>query len=103
MKIRKGDTVKIIAGADRGKTGAVVRVLPETEQLVVDGLNMRTRHRRPRRAGEKGQKIQFAAPLHISNAQLVCTKCSKPTRVGFKKLDDGKVRVCRLCHETLGK
>jgi len=101
MKIRKGDTVKIIAGTDRGKTGAVVRVLPDRDQLIVDGLNIRTRHRRPSRAGEKGQKIQFAAPLHVSNAKLLCPKCGKPTRVGFKKLADGKVRVCRLCNETL--
>ena len=103
MKIRKGDTVKIVTGSARGKSGTVVRVLSDSRRIVVDGANLRTRHRRPRRAGEKGQTMQFAAPLHISNVMLLCPKCGKPTRVAFKKLADEKVRACRLCNETIVK
>ncbi|MEK7516884.1 MAG: 50S ribosomal protein L24 [Patescibacteria group bacterium] len=103
MKIRKGDMVKIVTGSARGKTGTVIRVLSGSDRIVVDGANLRTRHRRPRRGGEKGQTTQFAAPLHVSNAMLLCPKCGKPTRVGFKNLADEKVRVCRLCNEPIVK
>lgn len=98
MKIKKGDKVKIIAGKERGKTGTVTRVLPEAGRIVVEGINMLTKHQRPRREGEKGTKIKFAAPLNASNAILVCPKCGKTTRIGFSQEENGKrMRSCKKC------
>lgn len=102
MKIKKGDKVKIITGKDKGKEGKVLQVLPEKEKIVVEGLNLAVKHVRPRRAGEKGQRIQFPVPLNISNVLLICTKCSKPTRVGYKLLEnDKKLRMCKKCKEII--
>lgn len=102
MKIKKGDKVKIIAGKDGGKEGKILQVLPQREKIVVEGLNLVVKHMRPRRAGEKGQRIQFPAPLQISNALLICPKCNKPTRVGYKILENKKkVRMCKKCKEVI--
>ncbi|MGC9049192.1 MAG: 50S ribosomal protein L24 [Patescibacteria group bacterium] len=102
MKIKKGDTVQIISGKDRGKRGRVLKVLPKKNKLIVEGLNLLYRHVKPRREGEKGQRIQFPAPLSISNVMFVCPKCSQPIRVGYKILTDGrKVRWCRKCKEII--
>lgn len=102
MKIKKGDKVKILAGKDRGKTGAVTRVLPEAGRIVVEGINMLTKHQRPRREGEKGTKIKFAAPLNVSNAILICPKCGKTTRAGHSQEEGGrKMRACKKCKGTI--
>jgi len=102
MKIKKGDKVKIIAGKDKGKQGRILQVLPKEGKVVVEGLNLVIKHVRPRRAGEKGQRIQFPAPLNISNVMLICTKCDKPTRVGYKILENKKkVRICKRCKEVI--
>ncbi|MFA6388734.1 MAG: 50S ribosomal protein L24 [Patescibacteria group bacterium] len=102
MKIRKGDTVKIITGKDANKTGKITQVLPADQQVVVEGLNKRVKHMRPQKQGQKGQRLEFNAPVHISNVQVVCSKCNKITRVGFKVLADGrKERQCNKCKETL--
>jgi len=102
MKIRKGDSVIIIAGKDRGKKGKVRRVLPKEGRLVVEGLNMVKRHSRTHAGARQAGIIELAAPLHASNVMLVCDKCSKPTRIGFRLLDTGqKVRFCRSCQEVI--
>jgi large subunit ribosomal protein L24 len=102
MKIRKGDTVVIIAGKDRGKRGKVRRAWPDEERVIVDGLNMIKRHSRARRAARQAGIIELEAPLHVSNVMLVCEKCGKPTRVSFRFLDDGKkVRICNSCQEMI--
>lgn len=102
MKIRKGDTAQIISGKDKGKKGRVLKVFPKRNKLIVEGLNLLYKHVRPRREGEKGQRIQIPAPLHISNVMLICPKCSRPIRVGYKILTDGrKVRWCRRCAEII--
>jgi large subunit ribosomal protein L24 len=102
MKIRKDDTVTIIAGKDRGKKGKVRRVIPKEERVVVEGLNMIKRHSRARRAARQAGIIELEAPLHISNVMLLCNKCGKPARVGFRLLADGKkVRICRSCNEVI--
>lgn len=102
MKIKKGDKVKIIAGKDRGKEGKILQVLPDKKKVIVEGINLLIKHVKPRRAGEKGQRIQFPAPLSISNVMLVCPKCSKPVRVGYKILEnDKKVRICKKCKEII--
>ncbi len=104
-RIRKGDTVQVIAGDDAGVRGAVQRVLPKADRVVVSGVNIVKKHQRPIRAG-RGQVqpgvIEFEAPIHISNVLLVCPRCSEPTRVGFARQEDGsKTRVCKKCGETI--
>ena len=100
MKIRKGDTIKVLLGKDNGKTGAVTKVLP-SGRIVVGGINMLTKHQKPKKEGEKGTKIKFAAPINISNVMLVCPKCGKATRVGYGSAESGKkMRLCKKCKGT---
>jgi len=102
MKIKKSDKVKIMIGKDRGKEGKVLQVFPEEKKIVIEGLNLVVKHMRPRRSGEKGQRIQFPAALSASKVLLICSKCNKPTRVGHKILESGKkVRICRKCKEVI--
>ncbi len=102
MKIRKNDTVIILAGKDRGKKGKVRRALPKEDRVLVEGLNMIKRHSRARRAARQAGIIELEAPVHVSNVMLLCNKCGKPTRVGFRFLDDGKkVRICHSCGEVI--
>ncbi|TSC72375.1 MAG: large subunit ribosomal protein L24 [Parcubacteria group bacterium Gr01-1014_70] len=97
MKIHKGDNVKVLTGKDRGKTGKVLRAIPARDRLVVDGVHLLKRHVRARRAGQKGEIVQFASPMHVSNVALVCTSCGKPTRAGFLVEGEKKIRVCKKC------
>ncbi|NPV66553.1 MAG: 50S ribosomal protein L24 [Anaerolineae bacterium] len=101
QRIKKGDTVEVIAGKDLGKRGEVLRVLPKENRVVVAQVNIAKKHQRPMQAGRQQIQpgiIEFEAPLHASNVMLVCPKCSARTRVGFRINEDGrKVRVCRKC------
>ncbi|OIP81343.1 MAG: 50S ribosomal protein L24 [Parcubacteria group bacterium CG2_30_45_37] len=102
MKIKKGDKIKILAGKDRGKTGKVLQVFPSANRISVEGLNLLIKHMRPRKQGEKGQRIEFPAPLHLSNVILLCPKCDRPTRVSYKysavvKNEIKRTRKARLC------
>ncbi|MBT5338272.1 50S ribosomal protein L24 [Candidatus Falkowbacteria bacterium] len=118
MRIKKGDKVQITKGKDRvkrtkkgekkekGNQGKIVQVLRTKKKVVVDGLNLRYKHVRPKREGEKGQRIEFPAPISISNVMLVCPKCSKATRVSYKLLDSDlkgkkKIRICKKCKEAI--
>lgn len=102
MKIRKNDTVLVIAGKDRGKKGRVRRALPKKQKVIVEGVNMIKRHSRARRAARQAGIIELEAPLHVSNVMLLCNKCNKPVRVGFRFLADGrKARICRSCQEVI--
>lgn len=101
MRLKKGDLVTIITGKDRGKKGKVLEVSRSSQRIVVEGLNLRTRNVRARRQGQKGQRIEFAAPMHASNVMILCTKCSKPTRLGVRRTSDGAVRFCRRCQAAL--
>lgn len=108
MKIKKNDKVTLLAGKDKGKSGKVLQVFPEKQRASVEGLNLLIKHLRPRKEGEKGQRIEFPAPLNISNMMLVCPKCGKPTRVNYKilaavgdKKKGQKVRVCKKCKEVI--
>ena len=103
--IRKNDSVVVTTGKDRGKRGRVVRVVPEKNRLVIEGVNIIKRHTKanPQR-NIKGGLVEREAPLHASNVQLVCPECGKPTRIGRKILADGrKVRVCRKCEGVVDK
>lgn len=104
MKIKKGDTVLIITGKDRTKKGKVIQVLPKENRIVIEGLNIVKKHVRPRRAGEKGQRVEVPRPLHVSNVKLICSKCKKLTRVGYKVVEKGrekKVRICKKCDQEI--
>jgi large subunit ribosomal protein L24 len=101
QRIKKGDTVEVIAGKDKGVRGAVLRVIPKENRVVVERVNVVKKHQRPVQAG-RGQVqpgiIEFEAPIHLSNVMLVCTQCNERTRVGYRVTEDGmKVRVCRKC------
>lgn len=104
VKIRKGDTVEIISGRleDKGKRGTVIRVIPDTQRLVVQGVNLRKKHQKKvetqgRRSMSPGI-IEFEAPISISNVMLVCPTCSKTTRVGLLRSEDGLKRTCKQCN-----
>ena len=100
-KVRREDTVLVITGKERGKTGVVRQVLPREGRIVITGVNVVKRHMRPR-ADRPGGIIEREAPLHMSNVMVVCKSCSKPTRVAFRLRDDGrKVRYCRRCTQAL--
>ena len=102
MKIIKNDKVKILTGKDRGKSGKVLKVLPKNNKVVVEGLNLIIKHTRPRRQGEKGQRIQFPRPIDISNAMLICPHCNKSTRVTYLfREDKKKVRSCKKCKQAI--
>lgn len=102
MRIRKDDTVVIITGKDRGKKGKVRRAFPDEDRVIVEGLNMIKRHSRARRATRQAGIIELEAPINVSNVMFICNKCSKPTRIGFRFLDDGKkVRICNSCREVI--
>ncbi len=106
MNIKKNDKVKILAGKDKGKSGKVLQVSIADGRVSVEGLNLLIKHLRPNRNGEKGQRIEFPAFINLSNVALICPKCGKTTKVGFKtlKLEGGKSkksRVCKKCQETI--
>ncbi len=101
MRLRKGDTVKVIAGKEKGKTGKILRVIAEKNKIVVEKLNFVKKHQKPDAKG-KGGIVEKEAPIHASNVMLFCNKCNAAVRVGHKFLEDGKkVRVCGKCHDVL--
>ena len=107
VKIRKGDTVEVISGKldDKGKRGEVINMMPTAGRLVVQGINIRTKHQKQvqTQAGRNIQpgRIKFEAPLDISNVMLVCPKCSKTTRVSVQRDDTGSHRVCKQCEAVI--
>ena len=107
MNIKKNDKVKILSGKDKGKIGKVLQILPAENRASVEGLNLLIKHLRPRREGEKGQRIEFPAFMNASNLELVCPHCGRAARVGSKivKGEAGKkakkFRVCKKCQEII--
>ncbi|MFA7208945.1 MAG: 50S ribosomal protein L24 [Parcubacteria group bacterium] len=101
MKIKKNDQVKILAGKDRGKTGKVLRVISAENKIVVEGVNIVKKHVKPRKEGERGQRIEIPGKADISNVMLVCPKCGKPTRVGYSVTEKNKFRICKQCKAEL--
>ena len=103
--VRKNDTVLVVTGKDRGKRGRVLKIVPDKNRLIVEGVNLIKRHTRPNPAKNiKGGVVQREAALHASNVQLVCPECGAQTRIGHKVLEDGrKVRICRKCEGVVDK
>ncbi len=101
MKIKKGDKVQIMAGKDRGKQGEVLSVFPTTEKVVVKGANLMKRHMKARREGEKGERVEKEAPIHVSNVMVVCPHTNKPTRIGWKIEGGEKIRMSKRAGKAL--
>lgn len=101
VKIRQGDTVRVLLGKDRGKTAKVLAVLVNDGRVLVEGINMVKKHIRPRRSGEKGQRVSVAAPVNISNVQLVCPTCKRGTRVAVERADGERRRRCKKCNTAV--
>ena len=105
LNVKKGDTVLVIAGADKGKKGKILIAHPSKERVTVQGVNIVTRHVKPRRQGEPGGRMEREGTVHVSNVKLVCPKCSKPTRASHKLVEvEGKLksrRVCSVCDKQI--
>jgi large subunit ribosomal protein L24 len=102
--VRRGDTVAVIAGRERGKRGKVLRVLPIGGRVLVEKLNMMKKHQRPTQKLRQGGIIERESPLALSNVLVVCARCNRPSRSGIKKLADGrKQRICKRCGESIDK
>ena len=101
-RLRKDDTVMVIAGRERGKTGKVLRVIPEKGRVLVERVNLVKRHVKPRGVQQPGGIQEKEASIHLSNVVPICGRCNKPTRVGSRRLADGEAaRVCKRCGEAL--
>lgn len=104
LRLKRGDTVQIISGRDKGTQGEVIRVLPRRDKIVVQGVNVRKKHQRQIQAGGRTMNpgiIQFEAPLNVSNVMLVCPKCNEPTRVGVRREDGEAIRYCKHCEAEI--
>ncbi len=101
MKLRKGDQVEVRTGKDSGKRGEILQVFPSANRVLVKGANMVMRHRKPRKEGEKGERIEKEAPIHISNVMLVCPHTGKPTRIGYRIEGGEKVRFSKRSGKTI--
>ncbi len=102
MNIKKGDTVVVLSGKDKGKEGKVLRADPAGGKVVVEGVNVAMKHKKPRKQNEEGGIIKMETPIYVCKVMRVCPKCGKPTRAAFRRLDDGKkVQVCKKCGEII--
>jgi large subunit ribosomal protein L24 len=101
MKIKKGDTVLVISGKWRGKTGKVLKTFPKDFKVLVEGVNIVRKHQRPKRAGEKGQIVEIPKPIAVSKVKLICPFCKKATRVGYKIDREEKFRFCKKCGQKI--
>jgi len=104
LKLKKNDTVMVVAGRERGKTGKVLRVMGDKGLVLVERLNVVKRHMKPRGMRSPGGIVEKEAPIHFSNVMLMCERCNAPVRVGTRRLDDGtRSRVCRRCGDVVDK
>jgi large subunit ribosomal protein L24 len=107
MKVKKGDTILVISGKDKGKTAKILKSLPKDRKILVEGVNLKKKHVRPRREGEKGQIVSLPAAMDVSNVKIICPKCGKAVRVGYKKDLTGqagkdiKKRICKKCKQEI--
>lgn len=101
MKIKKGDTVKVLSGKDKGKSGKIIRLIPKKGRVAIEGLNVYKKHSKPKKEGEKGEIIDVVRPINVSNVALMCPSCSKATRIGMRIDDGNKVRYCKKCNKVI--
>jgi large subunit ribosomal protein L24 len=107
QRVKKGDTVEVIAGKDLGERGEVLTIMVKEDRVVVQGVNILKRHRKARQAGNQqipAQIVEFEGKIHLSNVLVVCPSCDKATRIGFRYLENGdKVRFCKKCNADIDK
>jgi len=101
VKVKKGDSVLIISGKDKGKTGKILKALPKDAKILVEGVNLKKKHVRPKKEGEKGQVVSLPAVIDVSNIKIVCPKCGKAARIGYKIEKDIKKRICKKCKQEI--
>ena len=101
MKIKKNDTILIISGKDRGRKGKVIEAFPKQGRLLIEGINLRKKHVKPKKSGEKGQIVETPAPLNASDVKLICPKCGKAVRTGYKLEGEKKYRACKKCGQEV--
>jgi large subunit ribosomal protein L24 len=101
MKIKKDDQVLIISGKDKGRKGKVIEALPKEARIIIENINLRKKHVRPKKSGEKGQIVELPGPLSVSDVKIICPKCSKATRVGYKLEGKKKYRICKKCNQEI--
>ena len=101
MKLKKGDNVLITAGKDKGRTAKIIKSLPKELKVLVEGINLKKKHVRPKREGEKGQVVEIPAPMDVSNVKMICPKCGKATRVGYAVDKETKNRICKKCKQII--
>ncbi len=105
MKLKKGDTVLIISGKDKGRTAKILKSFPKELKVLVDGINLKSKHVKPKKEGEKGQVIKVSLPMDVSNTKFLCPKCGKAARLGYKIIGEDsnpsgqakKIRICKKC------
>jgi len=102
MRIKKGDTVLVIKGKDKGKRGKVLRTFPREMKVLVEGINLVRKHQRPKKEGEKGKIVELSHPIFVSKVKLICLKCSKPAKIGYKIEGGKKFRLCKKCKNIIG-
>ncbi|MCD6254496.1 MAG: 50S ribosomal protein L24 [Thermotogae bacterium] len=103
VKVKKGDLVRVIVGKDKGKEGKVLRVIPRENKVIVENVHIVKRHQRPTQRLREGGIIEREAPIHASNVMVVCPSCNKPTRIGYKFVEEKKVRYCKKCGEIVDR
>lgn len=102
IHVKKGETVMVVSGKDKNKKGKVLVVMPKTGKVIVEGINIATKHTKARKQGDVGGIVKQESPIYASKVMYVCDKCGKPARVGKKILSDGsKVRYCKKCNEVI--
>ena len=101
MKIHKGDTVLIISGKNKGRKGKVIEALPKEARIIIENINLRKKHIRPKKSGEKGQIVELPGPLSVSDVKIVCPRCGKAARVGYKLEGKKKFRICKKCNQEI--
>ncbi len=101
MKIRKDDQVLVISGKDKGRKAKVITVFPKRNRIMVEGINLRKKHVKPKKSGEKGQIVEVPGSFDVSDVKLICPKCEKPTRIGYKKEGKKKYRICKKCGQEI--
>ncbi len=101
MKVKKNDQIIVISGKDKDKKGKVLRVFPKEGKILVEGMNIKKKHSRPKKSGEKGEIISLLRPFDASNVKVVCPKCSQPARIGYKLTEKKKFRICKKCKQEI--
>jgi len=97
MKLKKGDTILVISGKDKGRKGKIIEALPKQNKVLVEGINLRKKHVKPKKQGEKGQVVSLPAPLDASDVKIICPKCKKTARIGYRIENKKKYRICKKC------